>query len=64
MLPAFGGYAGGLNALDPAISRLFGTRGFWAYVLGERQVHLMPHDRLEPPAQLSFDWRAASGAGR
>jgi uncharacterized protein len=57
LLPAFGSYAGGLNVLDPAIAGLFARGGFWSYLLGERQVHMVPHDRLEPPAQLSFDWR-------
>lgn len=56
LLPAFGSYAGGLNVLDPAVGGLFARRGFWAYLLGERQVHMVPHDRLEPPAQLSLDW--------
>ncbi len=45
LLPAFGSYAGGLDVLDPAIASLFAD-GFQATLLGERQVHALPHHRL------------------
>lgn len=48
ILPAFGAYAGGLNALDAALLPLF-PRGFEAYVLGRRGVHRVPVERLAPP---------------
>lgn len=60
LLPAFGSYAGGLNVLDPVVRALFG-KAFWVYVLGERRVHCLTHDRLEPTAvQLALDWYAGS----
>lgn len=54
ILPAFGAYTGGLNALDPAVSGHFAPR-FWAYLLGQGKVHVLPHDRLDPTGvQLSL----------
>lgn len=47
ILPAFGAYAGGLDALDPAISDLF-RRGFQAYLIGRTTVRAFPRDRLSP----------------
>ena len=37
LLPAFGAYAGGLNACDPAIRRLF-PQGFTAHLIGEGRI--------------------------
>ena len=45
LLPAFGAYAGGLNALDPAIAGLF-PRGFEVHLLGKRQVFVFPRRAL------------------
>jgi uncharacterized protein len=45
LLPAFGSFTGGLNVLDPAISRFFST-GFHAYMLGSAQVFRFPHQVL------------------
>ncbi len=50
VMPAFGAYAGGLDALDPAIAGLFGRRGFRVLMLGRERLHLFPHTRLEPIA--------------
>ena len=47
ILPAFGAYAGGLDALDPAISGLF-RRGFQAYLIGRATVRAFPRDSLLP----------------
>lgn len=47
LLPAFGSFTGGLNALDPAISALFPT-GFHAYLLGDAKVVGFPHGVLAP----------------
>ena len=41
LLPAFGAYAGGLNARDPAIASLFGVPPLCA-ALGDRKVHPLP----------------------
>lgn len=48
ILPAFGAFTGGLNALDPAVAPLF-PRGFEAYVLGRRGVHRFASRHLAPP---------------
>ena len=56
ILPAFGAYTGGLNALDPDLSGLF-PHGFHAFVLGRRAVHRVPSDRL---ARSIYD-RAVQG---
>ncbi len=47
ILPAFGAFAGGLNARDPAVAGLF-PRGFRALVLGRREVFVFPDRRLSP----------------
>ena len=47
VMPAFGAYAGGLDALDPAISGLFGRAGFRVLMLGRDRLHLFPHTGLE-----------------
>lgn len=49
ILPAFGAFTGGLNALDPAVAPLF-PRGFEAYVLGRRSVHRFASRHLSPPS--------------
>ncbi len=41
ILPAFGAFTGGLDALDPAIARLF-PAGFTAYLLGRRRLAAYP----------------------
>ncbi len=45
LLPAFGAYAGGLNARDPAITALFAGPPLCA-ALGDRKVHPMPWEAL------------------
>jgi uncharacterized protein len=45
VLPAFGAYAGGLNARDPAIAALFATPPLCA-ALGDRKVHPLPWGAL------------------
>ena len=45
ILPAFGAYAGGLNARDPAIAGLFAAPPLCA-ALGDRKVHPMPWEAL------------------
>lgn len=47
VLPAFGAYAGGLDAFDEALFPLF-PRGFAAFLLGRRAVHRVPFERLAP----------------
>ena len=49
-MPAFGAYAGGLDVLDPAISRLFGRVRVRALMLGRDRLHLFAGHRLEPVA--------------
>ncbi|MDF1586790.1 ligase-associated DNA damage response endonuclease PdeM [Rhodospirillales bacterium YIM 152171] len=51
LLPAFGSFTGGLNALHPAIAGLF-PAGFDAWLLGERRVFRVPHARLRPEQAL------------
>ena len=58
VMPAFGAYAGGLDALDPAIAGLFGRAGFRVLLLGRERLHLFPHSALEriapaPPSAAS-----------
>ena len=45
LLPAFGAYAGGLNARNPAVATLFETPPLCA-ALGDRKVHPMPWGAL------------------
>ncbi|MBM3523755.1 MAG: ligase-associated DNA damage response endonuclease PdeM [Alphaproteobacteria bacterium] len=47
VMPAFGAYAGGLDALDPAIAGLFGRAGFRALLLGSERLHLVGKAQLE-----------------
>ncbi|WGF89911.1 ligase-associated DNA damage response endonuclease PdeM [Marinivivus vitaminiproducens] len=54
ILPAFGAYTGGLNALDPAVCGHLAP-DFWAYLLGRGKIHVLPGDRLDPSGvQLSL----------
>ena len=45
VLPAFGAYAGGLNACDPAFVPLF-PAGFTAHVIGRSRVFSLSHASL------------------
>ncbi|MEQ8603880.1 MAG: ligase-associated DNA damage response endonuclease PdeM [Marivibrio sp.] len=45
ILPSFGAYTGGLNVLDPAISRHYAD-GFRVHLLGPRKVYSFPRSRL------------------
>ncbi len=47
VMPAFGAYAGGLNAADAAFSRLF-QRPPTALLLGDGRVHAVSWDKLSP----------------
>ena len=51
ILPAFGAYTGGLNALDPAIAQLFAD-DYDALVVGREQVRRLSWRQLRP------DWSA------
>ncbi len=51
ILPAFGAYAGGLNALDPAIAQLF-PDDYDALVVGRDTVRRLSWRRLRPDATL------------
>jgi DNA ligase-associated metallophosphoesterase len=53
ILPAFGAYAGGLNALDPAIAQLF-PDDYDALVVGRDTVHRLSWRRLRPDAVLAL----------
>ena len=60
VLPAFGAYTGGINALSPTVTRLF-EGGFAAYLTGDRRIFRVPHDCLLPeadPLRHSLDSRA------
>jgi uncharacterized protein len=48
VMPAFGAYTGGLDALDRAIASLFGRARFRVLITGKDCLHLFPADRLEP----------------
>jgi DNA ligase-associated metallophosphoesterase len=48
VMPAFGAYAGGLDALDRAIAGLFGRAKFRVLMTGKERLHLFPADRLGP----------------
>lgn len=52
VMPAFGAYAGGLDALDRAIAGLFGRARFRVLMTGRDRLHLFPADRLAPIARL------------
>ncbi|ODM70765.1 ligase-associated DNA damage response endonuclease PdeM [Bradyrhizobium elkanii] len=39
VMPAFGAYTGGLSIRDAAFTRIFGSPGFMAHVLGDNRVH-------------------------
>jgi DNA ligase-associated metallophosphoesterase len=52
ILPAFGTYAGGLNALDPAIAQLF-PDDYDALILGRDSVRRLSWRRLRPDWGLS-----------
>jgi uncharacterized protein len=45
VMPAFGAYAGGLSIRDAAFTKLFGTPGFMAHVLGDSRVHAIAASR-------------------
>lgn len=51
ILPAFGAYAGGLNALDPAIAQLF-PDDYEALVVGRDAVRRLSWRQLRPDAKL------------
>jgi DNA ligase-associated metallophosphoesterase len=46
VLPAFGAYAGGLDALAPALAGLF-TAAVRVYLIGRDAIYLFPAERLE-----------------
>ena len=46
VIPAFGAYTGGLDALDPAITELFDD-DVRVYLIGRSSIYLFPADRLE-----------------
>jgi hypothetical protein len=52
ILPAFGAYAGGLNALDPAIAQLFAD-DYDALVVGRDAVRRLSWRQLRPDATLA-----------
>ena len=45
LLPAFGAYAGGLDASDPAIERLF-PKGFRALAIGKERIYALTRQQL------------------
>jgi len=56
ILPAFGAYAGGLNALDPAIAQLF-PADYDALIVGRDAVRRLSWRQLRPDATLAeFGW--------
>ena len=61
ILPAFGAYAGGLNALDPAVARLFAGR-FDVWATGGQAVYRLPSARLDPD-QARVGGHRVSGDG-
>lgn len=61
ILPAFGTYAGGLNALDPAIAQLF-PDDYDALVVGKEAVRRLSWRQLRPDASLAdFGWMRGRG---
>ena len=56
ILPAFGAYAGGLNALDPAIAQLF-SADYDALVVGRNAVRRLSWRQLRPdPSFAQMAW--------
>ena len=53
ILPAFGAYTGGLNALDPAIAQLFAD-DYDALVVGREQVRRLSWRQLRPDWSLAM----------
>jgi uncharacterized protein len=45
VMPAFGAYAGGLSIRDAAFSKIFGSPGFMAHVLGDDRLHAIAASR-------------------
>ena len=45
VMPSFGAYTGGLSIRDEAFSKIFGTPGFMAHVLGDRRLHTIAASR-------------------
>jgi DNA ligase-associated metallophosphoesterase len=64
IMPAFGAYAGGLDALDPAIASLFGRAGFRVFLIGRDRLHMFPHTRLAAIARESRDAPSHETPGR
>lgn len=54
ILPAFGAYAGGLDALDPAIAGLL-SRPFTVHLLGRDRLHAISSARLTAPRRIVAD---------
>ena len=57
LLPAFGAYAGGLNALDPAIAQLF-PDDYDALVVGRDAVRRLSWRQLRPDWSLAWEREA------
>jgi uncharacterized protein len=45
VMPAFGAYTGGLSIRDAAFSKIFGSTGFLAHVLGDARLHTIAASR-------------------
>jgi uncharacterized protein len=45
VMPAFGAYTGGLSIRDAAFSKIFGSPGFMAHVLGDNSLHTIAASR-------------------
>jgi hypothetical protein len=45
VMPSFGAYTGGLSIRDEVFSKIFGTPGFMAHVLGDRKLHSIAASR-------------------
>jgi DNA ligase-associated metallophosphoesterase len=45
VMPAFGAYTGGLNIRDVAFTKIFGSPGFLAHVLGDSRMHTIAASR-------------------
>ena len=45
VMPAFGAYTGGLSIRDEAFSKIFGSPGFIAHVLGDDRLHAIAASR-------------------